>query len=105
MGLHLLDRKFDYTIDNVDHHPTLIYGTFNRKVLFAESSVTLQTLQDAIAAPDHVVSFRYRQQRRVQGRVPWPTRFTIEYLPASGGFRAAFEGFRARCRAQCRRRS
>jgi hypothetical protein len=22
MGLHLLDRTFDYTIDNVDHHPT-----------------------------------------------------------------------------------
>ena len=96
MGLHLLDSTFDYTIDNVDHHPTLIYGTFNREVLFAEASVTLQTLQDAIAAPDHVVSFRYRQQRRVQGGVPWPTRFEIRYLPDSGGFRAAFKGFQAR---------
>ena len=95
MGLHLLDRTFDYTVDSVDHHPTLIYGTFNREVLFAEASVTLQTLQDAIAAPDHIVSFRYLQQRRVQGGVPWPSRFEIEYLPATGGFRAAFTDFRA----------
>jgi hypothetical protein len=96
MGLHLLDRTFDYTVENVDHHPTLIYGTFKGKVLFAEASVTLETLQDAIAAPGQVVSFPFRQQRKVQGGVPWPSRFTIEYLPASGGFRAAFDGFRRR---------
>lgn len=95
MGLHLLDRTFDYTVHNVDHHPTLIYGTFDGKVLFAEASVTLATLQDAIAAPDHVVSFRFHQPRAVQGAVPWPTRFTIQYLP-SGTFRAGFERFRMR---------
>lgn len=95
MGLHLLDRTFDYTVRNVDHHPTLIYGTFDGKVLFAEASVTLATLQDAIAAPDHAVSFRFRQPRRVQGGVPWPTRFTIRHLP-DGTFRAGFERFRAR---------
>jgi hypothetical protein len=94
MGLHLLDRTFDYTVHNVDHHPTLIYGTFDGKVLFAEASVTLATLQDAIAAPGHVLSFPYRQPRAVQGGVPWPTRFTIQYLPG-GTFRAGFEGFRA----------
>lgn len=94
MGLHLLDRTFDYTVHNVDHHPTLIYGTFDGKVLFAEASVTLATLQDAIAAPGQVVSFPFRQPRAVQGGVPWPTRFTIRYLP-SGTFRAAFERFRA----------
>jgi hypothetical protein len=96
MGLHLLDRTFDYTVGNVDHHPTLIYGTFNGEVLFAEASVTLETLQDAIAAPGQVVSFPFRQQRTVQGGVPWPTRFAIEYLPSSGGFRAGFERFRTR---------
>jgi hypothetical protein len=95
MGLHLLDRTFDYTVRNVDHHPTLIYGTFDGKVLFAEASVTLATLQDAIAAPDHAVSFRFHQPRRVQGGVPWPTRFTIRHLP-DGRFRAGFERFRRR---------
>jgi hypothetical protein len=95
MGLHLLDRTFDYTVHNVDHHPTLIYGTFDGRVLFAESSVTLATLQDAIAAPRHVVSFRFHQPRAVQGGVPWPTRFTIHYLP-NGTFRAGFERFHTR---------
>ena len=74
---------------------TLIYGTFDGKVLFAEASVTLATLQDAIAAPGHVVSFRFHQPRAVQGGVPWPTRFAIQYLP-SGTFRAGFERFRTR---------
>lgn len=95
MGLHLLDRTFHYTIDTVDHHPTLIYGTFDGKVLFAEASVTLATLQDAVAAPSHTVSFRFHQPRKVQGGVPWPTRFTIEYLPG-GTFRAGFAHFRTR---------
>lgn len=95
MGLHLLDRTFDYTVHDVDHHPTLIYGTFDGRVLFAEASVTLATLQDVIAAPGQVVSFPFRQPRAVQGGVPWPTRFTIKYLPG-GTFRAGFERFRAR---------
>jgi hypothetical protein len=95
MGLHLLDRRFDYTVHNVDHHPTLIYGTFDGRVLFAEASVTLATLQDAIAAPGHVVSFPFNQPRAVQGGVPWPKRFAIQYLP-NGTFRAGFELFRTR---------
>jgi len=94
MGLHLLDRKFHYTVHNVDHHPTLLYGTFDGEVLFAEASVTLATLQDAIAARGHVVSFRFRQPQAVRGGVPWPTRFAIRYLPTSGTFRAGFEQFR-----------
>lgn len=96
MGLHLLDRTFRYTVHNVDHYPTLLYGTFDGNVLFAEASVTLATLQDAIGAPGHVVSFRFRQPRAVQGGVPWPTRFAIKYLPSSGTFRAGFERFRTR---------
>jgi hypothetical protein len=94
MGLHLLDRSFHYTVHAVDHHPTLLYGTFDDKVLFAEASVTLATLHDAIAAPGHVVSFRFPQPRTVQGGVPWPTRFAVQYLPGSGTFRAEFERFR-----------
>jgi hypothetical protein len=96
MGLHLLDRTFHYTVHNVDHHPTLLYGTFDGNVLFAEASVTLATLQDAIAAPGHVVSFRVPQPRTVQGRVPWPTRSAVQYIPGSQTFRAGFERFRTR---------
>ena len=96
MGLHLLDRTFDYTVDSVNHHPTLIYGTFDGRVLFAEASVTLDTLQDAIAAPGQVVSFPYHRQRKVQDGVPWPRRFEIRYLGQTGAFRAAFVDFRTR---------
>lgn len=96
MGLHLLDARFDYTVHNVDHHPTLIYGTFNGRLLFAEASVTLATLQDVVADPDYTISYPFRQPRRVQGGVPWPTRFTIEYLPRSDAFRAGFSGLRSR---------
>lgn len=96
MGLHLLDRTFHYTVRNVDHYPTLLYGTFDGGVLFAEASVTLGTLQDAISAHGHVVSFRFRQPHAVPGGGPWPTRFAIQYLPDSGTFRAGFERFRTR---------
>jgi hypothetical protein len=100
MGLHLLDGLFHYTLDGVDHHPTLIYGTFAGRVLFAESSVTLDTLQDAVAAPGHTVSFPFRQPRHVQDDVPWPTRFTIVYDPATQGFRAGFTSFRTHHRTR-----
>lgn len=96
MGLHLLDRSFDYTLERVNHNPTLIYGTFNGRMLFAEASVTLFTLQDAMRAPGHVKSFRYPQPRDVQARIAWPQRFTIRYLPRTGGFRAGFDHFRMR---------
>src|SRR6266536_2001175 len=52
MGLHSLDLSADYTVDAVNHHPVLIYGSFDGKIVFAESSVTLDTLQDAIADPN-----------------------------------------------------
>lgn len=90
MGLHLLDRCFAYETRFVDHYPTLIYGTFDGRVLFAEASVTLQTLQDAIVAPGHTIAFAFRQPRRVQGGVPWPSRFSITYHPSTGGFSVAF---------------
>lgn len=94
MGLHLLDGRATYTLDAVNHHPTLIYGTFDGRVFFAEASVTLYTLQDAMAAPDHEVVFRYRSPRRVQGGGVWPTRFVVRWVEATGGFVAGFERFR-----------
>jgi hypothetical protein len=93
MGMHLLDATQEYTVDKVDHYPVLIYGTFAGDVYFAEASVTLKTLQDAMAAPGRTISFPFRQPDEVRGGLAWPTRFVIRQLP-SGGFRAGFEGFR-----------
>jgi hypothetical protein len=93
MGLHLLDMTIDYTVDAVNHYPVLIYGTFDGKVIFAEASVTLFTLQDAVAAPEHRITFPFRQPAAFAEAIDWPTEFVIEYLPDTGGFLAGFEGF------------
>ena len=93
MGLHLLDVTIDYTVETVNHYPTLIYGTFDGEIVFAEASVTLYTLQDAVAAPDHRITFPFRQPAAFEREIDWPTEFVIEYLPASGGFRVGFAGF------------
>jgi len=93
MGLHLIDSTFDYTVDKVNHSPTLLYGTFSGKVVFAEASVTLDTLQDAMAAPGGKISFPFAQPAAFASGIDWPSTFTIQYLPATGGFKAGFEGF------------
>jgi hypothetical protein len=94
MGTHILDGKATYTVDAVNHTPVLIYGSYAGAMLFAESSVTLFTLQDAMTAPGHQVTFAYPSPSRVANGRPWPTRFVIRYLEATGGFTASFEGFR-----------
>jgi hypothetical protein len=93
MGFHTLDGRLRYSVDKVNHYPTLIYGTFQGRLLFAESSVTLYTLQDAVSAPSHTVTFPFRQPLRYQDNIPWPTRFTVRYDPRTRGLTAAFEGF------------
>ena len=93
MGLHLLDGLATYTLDAVNHTPVLIYGTYDGKVLFSEASVTLQTLYDAVQAPDHELSFAYRSPAVVQGHTRWPTRFVVRYEPATQTFVAGFERF------------
>lgn len=93
MGLHLLDMTQTYTADAVDHYPVLIYGTFDGNVIFLEASVTLQTLQDAVAAPDHRISFEVRQPSAFANETDWPTEFVIEHLPDTGGFRVGYIGF------------
>lgn len=93
MGLHLLDATFDYTVDTVNHNPTLIYGTFDGQVLFAESSVTLYTLQDVVAAPDHRLIWTFDQPAAFTHEIDWPSRFVISYDPATGTFQAGWEGF------------
>lgn len=93
MGLHLLDMTIDYTVEGVNHYPVLIYGTYDGAVIFAEASVTLNTLQDAMAAPDKKISFPFRQPSAFANAIDWPTEFVIEYLEETGGFRAGFTGF------------
>jgi hypothetical protein len=94
MGLHLLDGRVRFTVDHVNHNPVLLYGTFNGRLVFAECSVTQFNLQDAVLAPTHKLSYAFRQPRRFQDQLPWPTRFTIQYDPRSHGFTVGFEGFR-----------
>jgi hypothetical protein len=93
MGLHLLDMTAEYTVDAVNYYPVLIYGTFDGKVIFAEGSVTLFTLQDVVAAPEHRITCPFRQPAAFAEAIDWPTEFVIEYLPDTGGFIAGFEGF------------
>jgi hypothetical protein len=93
MGLHLLDGHVHYSVAEVNHHPVLLYGSYDGRVLFAEASVTEYNLQDVMRSPSHMLSYVYRQPRRYQHR-SWPTRFTITYDPATRGFTAAFTDIR-----------
>jgi hypothetical protein len=93
MGLHLLDNRVHYSINEVNHHPVLLYGSYNGRIVFAEASVTQYNLQDAMKAPSHTLSYTYRQPRTYQHR-SWPTRFTITYNPRTQGFTAAFTDIR-----------
>jgi hypothetical protein len=93
MGMHMLDMTVDYTVDSVNHYPVLIYGSYDGELVFAESSVTLYTLQDAVNAPDHRLVFPYRQPAAFATDIDWPTEFVIEFLPESGGFQVGFQTF------------
>jgi hypothetical protein len=48
MGLHNLDKSFDFTVQNVNNNPVIIYGTFGGKIVFLEASLTLFTFQNAM---------------------------------------------------------
>lgn len=93
MGMHILDMTADYTVESVNLNPVLIYGSFDGLLIFAEASVTLFTLQDAIAAPDHRLVFPFRQPAAFDRAIDWPTEFVIEYLPETGGFLVGFRSF------------
>jgi hypothetical protein len=93
MGLHSLDGRVHYSVEEVNHHPVLLYGSYDGRLLFVEASVTQYNLQDAMQAPSHTLSYAYRQPRQYEQH-SWPTRFTITYHPRTGGFTAAFTGIR-----------
>ena len=89
----MLDMTVEYTVDAVNHYPVLIYGSFNGDIVFAEASVTLFTLQDAVNAPDHRLVFPFRQPAAFAREIDWPTEFVIEFQPDTGGFRVGFQKF------------
>jgi hypothetical protein len=93
MGLHSLDGRVHYSVEEVNHHPVLLYGSYDGRLLFVEASVTQYNLQDAMEAPSHTLSYVYRQPREYEQH-SWPTRFTITYDPRTNGYTAAFAGFR-----------
>ncbi len=89
MGLHSLDGRVDYSIEEVNHHPVLLYGSFDGELLFVEASVTQYNLQDLIEAPSHTLSYVYRQPSRYE-QPSWPTRFTLTFNPATSSITAGF---------------
>ena len=94
MGLHHLDFANEYTVSYVDHHPTLLYGSFGGQIAFLESSVTPVTLRDAINSSSHTVKFPLAQPPTCPAE-RWPSDFTVRYLPRSEGFEVAFAGFKS----------
>jgi len=93
MGLHSLDGRVHYSVEEVNHHPVLLYGSFDGELLFVEASVTQYNLQDVMEAPSHTLSYVYRQPRRYE-QPSWPTRFTMAYHPGTGSFTAGFTGIK-----------
>ena len=49
--------------------------------------------QGVIAAPDQTLSFPFAQPQAFAEAIDWPTEFTIQYLPETGGFLAGFTNF------------
>ncbi len=89
MGLHSLDGRVDWSIEEVNHNPVLLYGSFDGELLFVEASVTQYNLHDVIEAPSHTASYAYRQPHRYE-QPAWPSRFTLTYNPATSAFTAGF---------------
>jgi hypothetical protein len=94
MGLHHLDGAFDYTVDSVNHTPTIIYGSYAGEVVFLEASVTIPTLRDVRAAPRHELTWEIRQPARFAAPTDWPTELVLRYLPDAERFEVSFAGLR-----------
>ena len=94
MGLHYLDTGFDYTVESVNHHPTLLYGSYGGEIIFIEASVTIFTLQDVKAAPGRSLSWPFPQPTTfAETPISWPTQFRLTYLVDSDVLEASFAGF------------
>jgi hypothetical protein len=97
MGLHNLDGSFDYTVDNVNHNPVIIYGTFDGELAFLEVSMTLYGFQDAIKAAQKGQKLTWNiLQPKAYAYPWWATEVSLEYLPESKSFAFEFNGFELR---------
>ena len=93
MGLHHLDFSEPYTVDYVDHTPTLLYGSFDGEIAFLEASVTPTTLRDASQSAEGQVSFELAKPERCPAG-EWPTRFVVAEED-DGSFSVRFDRLRA----------
>ena len=93
MGLHYLDSAIKYTVDHVNNNPTMLYGSYDGKIVFAEASVTIFNLANVKAARDQTLSWSYPQPTKFASETGWPTTFTLTYVPETDQFEAAFTGF------------
>lgn len=97
MGIHNLDGSFDYTVENVNHNPVIIYGTFDGEVTFLEVSMTLYGFQDAIKAAKKGEKKEWTiLQPKAYAYPWWATKVSLEYLPESKTFAFEFSGFELR---------
>jgi hypothetical protein len=97
MGMHTLDGSFNYTVDNVNHNPVIIYGTFDGEVTFLEVSMTLYGFQDAIKAAQKGEKKEWMILQPKSYAYPWwATKVSLEYLPKSKTFAVEFNGFELR---------
>jgi hypothetical protein len=97
MGMHTLDGSFKYTVDNVNHNPVIIYGTFDGELAFLEVSMTLYGFQDAMKAARKGQKLTWDILQPKAYAFPWwATKVTLEYLPASKSFAFEFDGFELR---------
>jgi hypothetical protein len=84
MGLHNLDRSFDYTIQNVNNNPIILYGTFKGEIVFLEASLTLFAFQNAIVS-DAPIRWQILQPESYSYEW-WPNTMTLEFDPSRDVF-------------------
>ena len=97
MGMHNLDGSFEYTVENVNHNPVIIYGTFDGELAFLEVSMTLYGFQDAIKAARKGEKKEWNiLQPKAYAYPWWATKVSLEYLPDSKTFAFEFNGFEPR---------
>lgn len=98
MGLHNLDGKFTYEVQNVNHNPVIIYGSFENELAFLEVSMTLYAFQDAVRRSEKgekPLSWNIAQP--ADYAFPWwPTEVSLSHLPESKSFAFDFNGFKFR---------
>ncbi len=84
MGLHNLDGSFNYTVQNVNNNPVIIYGTFGGEIVFLEASLTLFAFSNAIVS-DTPIKWQILQPEAYFYEW-WPNTMTLEYDPSRDVF-------------------